>query len=291
LKAWTDRYDAISTPFEATQIRIRSERFVQVNGRTALRREGLSPLTEFKYVNIPQGETVWFIWTNSDDAQAAIYDHIVASFRFGEKTPQTLQGTYGPGFHPLSIDDKTRVPAEQMSQQPSGITGRVPGMAKLLIMPSWLSSSWIEPVNGRWDVRCDSSWHTGGADHAIDIPLPIGTDVYAAQPDCALVVFWGYDSSGYGNLIKIAANAGMTYYAHLNVIDPNMWTNNCEVGTMKVGQNTRVGWSGNTGNSTGPHLHFHVQSGSSGVDLTGMTGFYPNAGYPCCANPCGYVSY
>ena len=107
LDTWTTRYNEVSSVFEPTEINIKSVRNVWVGGQDALREEGLSPLTEFKYVNVPWGRTVWFIWTNSDDAHVAIYDRMVASFKFGDNTPETLQAAYGEDFRPFSLDGES----------------------------------------------------------------------------------------------------------------------------------------------------------------------------------------
>ncbi len=90
----------------------------------------------------------------------------------------------------------------------------------------------------------------GGRLHAgVDIAVPIGTDVYAA--DTGRVAVSG-PSGGYGNYICIQHTRSLsTCYGH-----------NSRLGVRK-GESVRKGAviakSGNTGNSTGPHVHFETR--------------------------------
>lgn len=85
---------------------------------------------------------------------------------------------------------------------------------------------------------------------AIDIGSWTGNLVVAS--DSGYVVHAGWDATGYGNLIIVDhGNGYRTYYAHLNSIL-------VRVGES-VGQGQRIGSVGNTGNSTGPHLHFEIR--------------------------------
>ena len=101
----------------------------------------------------------------------------------------------------------------------------------------------------------------GSLHRAIDLRAAVGTPVYAAEDGTVdWVQAWnGHSTSGdqsYGNLVRIRHadyNGGklQTLYAHLQRV------------TVKNGQAVRegevIGYSGNTGNSTGPHLHFEVR--------------------------------
>lgn len=85
---------------------------------------------------------------------------------------------------------------------------------------------------------------------AIDIAAGTGAPIYAA--DSGVVVFAGWDSNGYGNVVMIDHQNGYhTLYAHLNSI-----TVRCG---SSAGQGQVIGYAGSTGNSTGPHLHFEVR--------------------------------
>ncbi len=88
--------------------------------------------------------------------------------------------------------------------------------------------------------------HTG-----LDMAVPVGTPVYAATSGKVVSVSPGW-SGGYGNLLKISHADGVeTWYAHLSEFDVSP-------GDL-VGPGAQVARSGNTGSSTGPHLHFEVR--------------------------------
>ena len=104
----------------------------------------------------------------------------------------------------------------------------------------WPSSGSI--YNGYWSA------HPG-----IDIAAWVGAPVLAADSGYVLAVGW--DNTGYGNSIVIDhGNGFQTLYAHLNAFYVNAGDN--------VAKGQQIGEMGNTGNSTGPHLHFEVRQGT-----------------------------
>lgn len=99
----------------------------------------------------------------------------------------------------------------------------------------------------RWE-----SFHKG-----MDIAGNVGDDVMAAID--GEVTYAQYNDGGYGNLIMIKhANEMVTYYAHLS----NIYVS---VGD-KVAKGNVIGLVGNTGFSTGPHLHFELRVGGEPVN-------------------------
>lgn len=92
----------------------------------------------------------------------------------------------------------------------------------------------------------------------IDISAPEGSNVYAAGAGVVTMAQGGYNY-GYGNVVQIDhGNGWVTVYAHLSQINVGV----CSV----VGQGTLIGYSGNTGNSFGAHLHFEIRIGGSNVN-------------------------
>jgi murein DD-endopeptidase MepM/ murein hydrolase activator NlpD len=96
----------------------------------------------------------------------------------------------------------------------------------------------------------------------VDLRAAYGTEVAAAAP--GEVTFAG-DQAGYGTTVVIRHGEGLeTRYAHLASTD-------VQVGdTVQAGQS--VGRVGNSGRSTGPHLHFEVRRHGQQVDPTEVTG-------------------
>lgn len=95
--------------------------------------------------------------------------------------------------------------------------------------------------------------------NGIDIGAPIGTPVLASAPGEVIIVkgknAW---NGGYGNYIVIKhENGTQTLYAHL---DKNL----VSVGD-RVSQGEKIGLSGNTGRSTGPHLHYEVRGATNNL--------------------------
>lgn len=100
----------------------------------------------------------------------------------------------------------------------------------------------IHPISG------DKNYHKG-----VDIGLPTGTEIHAGFDGTVTAI--GHDAGGYGNyvVVQMITNSGEVIeakYAHCNSL------------LVSVGQFVETGdviaTVGNTGNSTGPHLHLEV---------------------------------
>ena len=90
--------------------------------------------------------------------------------------------------------------------------------------------------------------------NAVDFGVHIGTNVAAAASGQVIISISGGYNGGYGSYIVIKHPNGMqTLYAHLS--------QNLVSSGDTVWQGQVIGLSGNTGRSTGPHLHFEVRGG------------------------------
>lgn len=96
----------------------------------------------------------------------------------------------------------------------------------------------------------------GGRMHAgVDIACAIGTPVRCAK---AGVVTFAGSASGYGLAVYVDHGGEVTRYAHLSKVEVRRG--------QQVDGGERIALSGNTGNSTGPHLHLEVRVGGRAVD-------------------------
>jgi murein DD-endopeptidase MepM/ murein hydrolase activator NlpD len=116
------------------------------------------------------------------------------------------------------------------------------------------------PVSGPLGTpyrKAGSSWskgyHTG-----VDFPVPTGTSVQSVASGSVVSAGWG---GSYGYQVVIRHQDGRySQYAHLSAISVRAG--------QTVGAGQRIGRSGSTGNSTGPHLHFEVRTGPGfGTDI------------------------
>ncbi|WP_424943359.1 DUF5930 domain-containing protein [Aliiroseovarius crassostreae] len=99
-----------------------------------------------------------------------------------------------------------------------------------------------------------SRW--GRMHNGTDFAAPIGTPIYA--PADGVVTFAGW-SSGYGRLVKIQHEFGIeTRYAHQSAIRVKKG--------QRVSRGDRIGDIGNSGRSTGPHLHYEVRVGGKPIN-------------------------
>ncbi len=97
--------------------------------------------------------------------------------------------------------------------------------------------------------------------NAVDFGLPVGSPVLAAAAGKVIIAKTGYNG-GYGTYVVMThADGSQTLYAHLSKLNV--------VAGDTVSQGERIGSSGNTGRSTGPHLHYkEISTGAKNTFAT-----------------------
>lgn len=119
------------------------------------------------------------------------------------------------------------------------------------------SKGFIRPVKSG-KITAKMYYSSGKYHGAVDFGVSVGTPVYAAADGIVVTSTWG-GSDSYGYYVKIKHyNGYYTLYAHASSL------------VAKVGQEVKQGdlimYSGNTGNSTGPHLHYEVRKSPGGYN-------------------------
>ena len=113
---------------------------------------------------------------------------------------------------------------------------------------------------GEHIITAGWTYNDGSAHNAIDLRATVGKPVYAAEDGTVnWVQHWNGSKTGnqsYGNLVRIRhadynGQALETYYAHLS--------RTCVANGEKVAEGQLIGYSGESGNCFGAHLHFEVR--------------------------------
>jgi murein DD-endopeptidase MepM/ murein hydrolase activator NlpD len=113
-----------------------------------------------------------------------------------------------------------------------------------------IAANFVWPTRGTLSSNYGRRW--GRMHQGIDIAGPIGTPVVAAAD--GVVVASSYQGGGYGNVIDVQHSDGsMTRYGHNNRLIASAG--------QAVKQGQHIADMGNTGRSTGPHLHFEIHPG------------------------------
>ena len=253
LAEWTDQYEEKLNenfvPSQAVWLERKDLRTVQWTGH---QRTGETPLGPVVFTNIQNGNIVWFVWSNIGHDDFEIYEHVVDSLKFGERTPKSLQELYGGEFipFPARLDNQDSFPndANQLFSlrnpftmaNPIGILGTDPPGYRL-------------PFTGNFVITCGPSCcssHTS-LPEAIDYGLPMNTTVKSTYN--GNVSFFGWKNDTYGNTLTIDhTSSRRSHYSHLDYFMVFSLGEYVSIGTS-------VASSGDTG-AGGAHLHFEVRT-------------------------------
>jgi murein DD-endopeptidase MepM/ murein hydrolase activator NlpD len=115
----------------------------------------------------------------------------------------------------------------------------------------------LRRIGSYFGYRTDPFYKVTKFHEGIDFTAPVGTDIYATGD--GKVVNIEFSRRGYGNLVEIDHGFGYrTVYAHLSKMNVKMG--------QKVSRGEVIGFVGNTGKSTAPHLHYEVRKNGKAVD-------------------------
>jgi murein DD-endopeptidase MepM/ murein hydrolase activator NlpD len=179
-------------------------------------------------------------------------DELLQSVRSG------YDGQGGP-LSPISLSTRGEPPSPEELRANAILAGldqmnlyRLAAFKTPFAMPVKSAFRWTSGYGYRRDPKGAGTRMHEGSDLAGDY----GTPIYATADGTVVHAGWG---DGYGRLIKIQHAYGIeTRYAHLSQI-------RVEVG-QKVSRGDRIGDMGNSGRSTGTHLHYEVRIGGSSVN-------------------------
>lgn len=114
----------------------------------------------------------------------------------------------------------------------------------------------IERISSEYGYRPDPLRKAMALHGGIDFVAAYGADVHATS---AGRVTWAGKHGPYGNLVEIQHDNGIaTRYGHLRGVNVTLG--------QRVDAGTLIGWLGNTGRSTGPHLHYETRVNDHAID-------------------------
>jgi len=128
----------------------------------------------------------------------------------------------------------------------------------LKTLPTGLPLSVPARVSSTFGIRLDPLTHRPSQHEGLDFVAPLGAPVLATAPGVVIRSEW---SGAYGNWVEVAHDQGFhSRYAHLSqrkVAEGD-----------KIERGTEIGALGNTGRSTGPHLHYEIMFKEEAINPT-----------------------
>lgn len=131
----------------------------------------------------------------------------------------------------------------------------VPAVAEVVLRGTKAKPTYMFPVTN-WNVTSNFGYRWGRLHAGTDVGVPQGTTVRASRGGQVVTAGW---VGGYGNCVIIDHGDGVsTRYGHLSQVLVSVG--------QYVDQGDQIALSGNTGRSTGPHLHFEIRINGEAVD-------------------------
>lgn len=256
--------------------------FVQIDDmpeyQMCLQKKGIETNDQEIFNKIKEtGVTYYRYYTIADDGKEKMS---VATFEEAENAIKELKKKESQNSKDLTIIEKYEVELPEISTKDQVVaklyekkpvvvaTTRYPNMnssgfstSRSTTSAKKLGISFIKPTSGVVTSRFGARWgrtHTG-----IDVGAPTGTSIKAAAG--GTVIFSGWKGT-LGKLVVVSHGNGVqTYYAHCSSLLVSSGQ------TVSAGQ--LIAKVGNTGRSTGPHLHFEIRVNGSAINPQSYIGF------------------
>lgn len=157
------------------------------------------------------------------------------------------------------VEAQIQAAAAPSSSGDDSSEGEVSGETGIIV--NYTGDGFCWPAPGYYGITSGFKWRWGRQHKGIDIS---GSGIYGkpiVAADGGTVIVAGYNSGGYGNYVMIDhGNGFITLYGHMSgyIVSSG----------QQVSQGEVIGYVGNTGRSTGPHLHFEVRVDGTPVDPT-----------------------
>jgi murein DD-endopeptidase MepM/ murein hydrolase activator NlpD len=149
----------------------------------------------------------------------------------------------------------------ELQAQSSALAARIRAAQSAAVVPAPTGAAsaagFVWPVHGI--LTSGFGWRWGRMHEGIDLAVGNGTSVVASASGTVIVAGW---LGGYGNLVVVDHGNGVaTAYGHNTSVTVGVG--------QSVAQGQLIAYSGNTGHSTGPHVHFEVRVNGTPVDPLG----------------------
>lgn len=154
----------------------------------------------------------------------------------------SVPGPVVPAPHPENVPDDVK--AARLAAERRAEDARLAAVERERVL-GWTSAM----KSGTYRFTSDYGMRWGRLHAGVDLAAPVGTPVYSMSSGVVKEV---KTAGGYGNLLVIGYWDGtVSYYGHLQAVKVAKGA--------KVAKGQLVALSGNTGRSTGPHLHWEIR--------------------------------
>jgi murein DD-endopeptidase MepM/ murein hydrolase activator NlpD len=205
-------------------------------------------------LRIPPVDGVYYEWKEGDT-----FESVASEFKTDADNILDWSGNHIDLIHPeVAPGQMVMVPGGErefvqwviptIPRGKAGVSKSVygPGACEGAYEGAYGSGTFIWP-SGNHTLSGNDYWsgHLG-----IDIAAQAGDGMFAS--DSGVVVFAGWSTVGYGNMVMIDhGNGYQTLYGHMSAVSVHCG--------QSVYQGSYIGAAGSTGNSTGPHIHFEIR--------------------------------